>query len=115
MIKKKKLKMEKNLHMDKNWIYQVKKNDLNQMKNISGEIVDLVLNLLDLLDKEKVLKQNREDAIKYLDNISKDYDASKDEEIEKKITGILNIQELTLEQLDSHVNELKQKEVELTQ
>ena len=28
-----------------------KKNDLNQMKNISDEIVDLVLNLLDLLDK----------------------------------------------------------------
>ena len=54
------------------------------MKNISGKIVDLVLNLLDLLDKEKVLKQNREDAIKNLDNISKDYDASKDEEIEKK-------------------------------
>ena len=101
--------------MDKNWIYQIKKNDLNQMKNISGEIVDLVLNLLDLLDKEKVLKQNREDAIKYLDNISIDYDASKSEEIEKKITGILNIQEQALEQLDSHVNELKQKEVELTQ
>ena len=85
------------------------------MKNISGEIVDLGLNLLDLLDKEKGLKQNREDAIKYLDNISKDYDASKSEEIEKKITGILNIQEQALEQLDSHVNELKQKEVKLTQ
>ena len=76
--------MEKNLHMDKNWIYQVKKNDLNQMKNISGEIVDLGLNLLDLLDKKKGLKQNLEDAIKYLDNISKDYDASKGKEIEKK-------------------------------
>ncbi len=83
------MKIEKNLHMDKNWIYQVKKNDLNQMKNILGEIVDLVLNLLDFLDKEKGLKQNREDAIKYLDNIFKDYDASKSEEIEKKITGIL--------------------------
>ena len=29
------------------------------MKNTSGEIVDSGLNLLDLLDKEKVLKQNR--------------------------------------------------------
>ena len=35
--------------------------------------------------------------------------------LKKKITGILNIQEQALEQLDSHVNELKQKEVELTQ
>ncbi len=77
------------------------------MKNISDEIVDLVLNLLDLLDKEKVLKQNREDAIKNLDNISKDYDASKSEEIEKKNNLILNIQEQALEQLDSHVKELK--------
>ena len=68
MMQKKKLKMEKNLHMDKNWIYQVKKNDLNQMKKRSGEIVDLVLNLLELFEKEKGLKQNREDAIKYLDN-----------------------------------------------
>ena len=33
----------------------------------------------------------------------------------KKTTGILNIEEQALEQLDSHVNELKQKEVELTQ
>ena len=62
-----------------------KKNDLNQMKNISGEIVDLGLNLLDLLDKEKGLKQSRDDAIAYLDSISKDYDSSKGEEIEKKI------------------------------
>ena len=92
-----------------------KKNDLNQMKNISGEIVDLGLNLLDLLDKEKGLKQSREDAIAYLDSISKDYDSSKGEEIEKKIMGILSGQEEALEQLDVHVNELKQKENELNQ
>ena len=92
-----------------------KKNDLNQMKNISGEIVDLGLNLLDLLDKEKGLKQSRDDAIAYLDSISKDYDSSKGEEIEKKIMGILSGQEEALEQLDVHVNELKQKENELNQ
>ena len=92
-----------------------KKNDLNQMKNISGEIVDLGLNLLDLLDKEKGLKQSREDAITYLDSISKDYDSSKGDEIQKKIMGILSGQEEALEQLDVHVNELKQKENELNQ
>ena len=92
-----------------------KKNELNQMKNISNEIVDLGLNLLDLLDKEKGLKQSRDDAIDYLDSISKDYDSSKGEEIEKKIMGILSGQEEALEQLDVHVNELKQKENELNQ
>ena len=92
-----------------------KKNDLNQMKNISGEIVDLGLNLLDLLDKEKSLKQSREEAIAYLDNISKDDDSNNVEEIEKKIMGILSGQEKDLEQLDVHVNELKQKENELNQ
>ena len=92
-----------------------KKNDLNQMKNISGEIVDLGLNLLDLLDKEKGLKQSRDDAIAYLDSISKDYDSSKGEEIEKKIMCILSGQEEALEKLDLHVNELKQKENELNQ
>ena len=92
-----------------------KKNELNQMKNISNEIVDLGLNLLDLLDKEKGLKQSRDDAIDYLDSISKDYDSSKGEEIEKKIMGILSGQEEALEQLDVHVNELKQKENQLNQ
>ena len=85
------------------------------MKNISNEIVDLGLNLLDLLDKEKGLKQSRDEAIAYLDSISKDYDSSKGEEIEKKIMGILSGQEEALEQLDYHVNDLKQKQNELNQ
>lgn len=92
-----------------------KKNELSQIKNISGEIVDLGLNLLDLLDKEKGLKQSRDDAIAYLDSISKDYSSDKGEEIEKKIMDILSGQEQALEQLDIHVNELKQKENELNQ
>ena len=70
---------------------------------------------MDLLDKEKGLKQSRDQAIDYLDSISSNYDNSKDAEIEKKIMQILSGQEKALEQLDSHVNELKQKEVELTQ
>jgi clusterin-associated protein 1 len=72
-------------------------------------------NLIDVLDKEKGLKQSRDDAIAYLDSISKDDDTSKGEEIEKKIMGILSGQEEALGQLDSHVNELKQKENELSQ
>jgi clusterin-associated protein 1 len=112
---------KKTVESDKDFSYgqeldiSSKKNDLTQMKNISGEIVDLGLNLLDLLDKEKGLKQSREDAITYLDSISKDDDSTKGEEIQKKIMGILSGQEEALEKLDYHVNELKQKENELNQ
>ena len=112
---KKTVESEKDFSYGQELDISSKKNDLNQMKNISGEIVDLGLNLLDLLDKEKGLKQSRDDAIAYLDSISKDYDSSKGEEIEKKIMGILSGQEEALEQLDVHVNELKQKEHELNQ
>ena len=112
---KKTVESEKDFSYGQELDISSKKNDLNQMKNISGEIVDLGLNLLDLLDKEKGLKQSRDDAIAYLDSISKDYDSSKGEEIEKKIMGILSGQEEALEQLDVHVNELKQKENELNQ
>ena len=41
-----------------------KKNQMNEIKNLSSEIVDLGINLLDLLDKEKGLKQSREEATK---------------------------------------------------
>ena len=112
---KKAVESEKDFSYGQELDISSKKNDLNQMKNISGEIVDLGLNLLDLLDKEKGLKQSRDDAIAYLDSISKDDDTSKGEEIEKKIMGILSGQEEALGQLDSHVNELKQKENELSQ
>ena len=71
--------------------------------------------MLDLLDKEKGLKQARDQAIKYLDGISSNYDNSKDTEIEKKIMSILSGQEKALEQLDTHVNELKQVQNEIGQ
>lgn len=71
--------------------------------------------MLDLLDKEKGLKQARDQAIKYLDGITSNYDNSKDSEIEKKIMSILSGQEKALEQLDTHVNELKQVQNEIGQ
>ena len=70
---------------------------------------------MDLLDKEKGLKQARDQAIEYLDSISSNYDNSKDTEIEKKIMQILSGQEKALEQLDTHVNELKQTQNEIGQ
>ena len=64
---------------------------------------------------KKIKKQSREDAIEYLDSISKDYDTTKGDEIEKKIMSILSKQEEALERLDIHVNDLKQKGNELSQ
>ena len=68
---------------------------------------------MDLLDKEKGLKQARDQAIEYLDSISSSYDNSTDTEIEKKIMQILSGQEKALEQLDTHVNELKKHKMKL--
>jgi succinate dehydrogenase/fumarate reductase flavoprotein subunit len=70
---------------------------------------------LDLLDKEKGLKQARDQANEYLDKITSNYDNSKDEEVEKKIMSILTGQEKALEQLDSHVNDLKKVQNEISQ
>lgn len=91
-----------------------KKNQMNEIKNLSSEIVDLGINLLDLLDKEKGLKQSREEATKYLDGIMNE-GSSSSTDIEKKIMSILNNQEKALEQLDMHVNDLKKKQGELNQ
>ena len=62
-----------------------------------------------------MLKASRESAIEYLENLSKNYENTKNGEIEKKIMSILSGQEKVLEQLDTHVNELKQKDNELNQ
>lgn len=103
-----------------------KKNDIDNAKNLSSEIVEIGLNvrnnikyiynlqLLDLLDKEKGLKISRESAINYLEDLAKNYDNNKGEEVEKKIMHILTGQEKALEKLDSRVAELKTKEKELT-
>jgi hypothetical protein len=69
---------------------------------------------LDLLEKEKGLKENREKAIEFLDNITRNTDSKKEQEqIEKRIIDILSNQQSTLEQLDSHLGQLKHKAREL--
>jgi clusterin-associated protein 1 len=70
--------------------------------------------LLDLLEKEKILKEYREKAIDYLDNLTKNTDSKKEQEkIEKQIIDILQNQQSTLEQLDTHLIQLKNKTKEL--
>jgi hypothetical protein len=60
------------------------------------------------------LKDYREKAIDYLDNLTKNTDSKKEQEmIEKKIIDILQNQQSTLEQLDSHLIQLKNRTKEL--
>lgn len=66
------------------------------------------------MDKEKQLKDAREKAIEFLDNLSKNTDSKKEQEqIEKRIISILQNQQNTLEQLDDHLNNLRQRYGEL--
>jgi predicted RNase H-like nuclease (RuvC/YqgF family) len=61
-----------------------------------------------------VLKEFREKAIEFLDNITRNSDSKKEQEqIEKRIIDILQNQQSTLEQLDTHLGQLKQKAREL--
>jgi len=91
-----------------------RKGEILQIKTLSNEIVETGLNLLDLLEKEKILKESREKAIEFLENISKNSDSKKEsEQIEKRIISILQNQQNTLDQLDDHISQLKNKSVEL--
>lgn len=91
-----------------------RKPEINTMKQLSTEIVETGLNLLDLLEKEKVLKESRERAIEFLENLTKNSDSKKEsEQIEKRIISILKNQQTTLEQLDDHLAQLNSKQVEL--
>ena len=56
------------------------------------------------------MKENREKAIDYLDNLTKNSDSKKEQEqIEKRIIDILQNQQNTLEQLDTHLIQLKNR------
>jgi clusterin-associated protein 1 len=69
---------------------------------------------LDLLEKEKVLKESREKAIEFLENLTRNTDSKKEsEQIEKRIISILQTQQNTLEQMDEHLSQLKAKSSEL--
>lgn len=93
-----------------------KTKELSDLKDNSGSIVESGLMLIDMLEKEKINKSSRDKAIEFLNNLTNnsDYDNKKEkEQIEKRIISILQSQEDTLEQLDTHINQLKQKEASL--
>ncbi len=91
-----------------------RKQEINQIKSLSSEIVETGLNLLDLLDKEKTMKESRESAISFLENLSKNTDSRREqEEIETKIITMLKNQQSKLEKLDSLFAELKSRAIEL--
>ena len=88
--------------------------EIKEVKELSSSIVETGLNLLDLLDKEKMLKSSRDKALEFLDNLTKGGESKKEQEqVEKRIISILQQQQDTIEQLDSHVNQLRATESEL--
>lgn len=96
--------------------------EIKELRELSSNIVESGLSvfffyknkLLDLLEKEKLLRSQREKALEFLDNLTKGGDSKKEnEQIEKRVIAILQNQEDTLEQLDSHLTKLKQKEGQL--
>lgn len=69
---------------------------------------------MDLLEKEKTLKDSREKALEFLDNLSTNSDSKKEhEQIEKSIFSILESQSHNLSQLETTLVELKEKEKKL--
>jgi clusterin-associated protein 1 len=90
--------------------------DIKEVKGLSNEIIEIGLNLLDLMDKEKTLKDSREKALDFLDSIAKSIDGKREqEEISKRLIDILQKQENTMEQLDSHIEQLKTKQESLSE
>lgn len=91
-----------------------KEKELKDLKELSSSIVESGLSLLEMLEKEKVIRSSRDKAIEFLDNLMKGGDSKKEkEQIEKKIISILQAQQETLDQLDTHIEQLKQKESDL--
>lgn len=88
--------------------------DIKQIKSLSTEIVETGVTLLDLLEKEKSLKESREKALEFLDNLSRGSDSKKEhEQIEKSILSILESQTNNLSQLEGTLIDLKEKEKKL--
>eukprot|EP00340_Litonotus_pictus_P012954 CAMPEP_0170536620 /NCGR_PEP_ID=MMETSP0209-20121228/102249_1 /TAXON_ID=665100 ORGANISM="Litonotus pictus, Strain P1" /NCGR_SAMPLE_ID=MMETSP0209 /ASSEMBLY_ACC=CAM_ASM_000301 /LENGTH=411 /DNA_ID=CAMNT_0010837999 /DNA_START=42 /DNA_END=1275 /DNA_ORIENTATION=+ len=91
-----------------------KNKEIKELRELSSSIVDTGIGLLDLLEKEKVLKSQREKALEFLDNLTRGGDSVKEkEQIKNRVVSILDNQDKTLEQLDTHISQLKQKESQL--
>jgi clusterin-associated protein 1 len=85
--------------------------NLKATKATAQEIIDTGAKLHDLLEKESELKQHRDKALTFLDNISRNLESNSEQAyIEKNVREIIKQQTENIEEMKNYVNELERDE-----
>ena len=85
--------------------------NLKSARELASEITDSGAKLFDLLSREKDLKEARDRALAFLDNISRNLDSNAEQEyIRSCIRDIINGQTGSLSQMESMLEELEKDE-----
>lgn len=88
--------------------------NLKAAKGLASEITESGAKLFDLLSKEPELKEGRDKALSFLDNLSKNLDSSTEQEyIRRSIRDIIQNQESSLSQMEKMLAELEKDEKNL--
>ena len=93
---------------------QSKLTDLKATRSLATEITESGAKLFDFLGSEKELKRDRDQALEFLDSISRNLDSNSESAyIEKCIGGIITNQTAKMTEMDETVKQLKLDESEL--
>ena len=88
--------------------------NLKAARQLATEITESGAKLFDMLAHEKELKKARDNAIEFLDSISRNLDTNSEQQyIEKCIRNIIDSQERKMGEMEETVRQLKQDEGEL--
>lgn len=80
-------------------------------RQLATEITESGAKLFDMLAHEKELKKARDNAIEFLDSISRNLDTNSEQQyIEKCIRNIIDSQERKMGEMEETVRQLKQDE-----
>lgn len=93
-----------------------KLSDLKSTRSLCSSIIETGAGLFDLLEKEKDVKADREKALRFLDNMSRNLDSNSETEVvEKSVMALLTTHSQSLEQLKTMSEELVRDEKTLEQ
>ena len=88
--------------------------DLKQARQMAKDITEIGAKLFDMMDKEVDLQVSRNNALEFLDSLSKNLDSNKEQEyIEKCIMDIISTQKESVSQMEKMYENLKQDEENL--
>ena len=88
--------------------------NLKAARQLATEITESGAKLFDMLAQEKELKQARDNAIEFLDSISRNLDTNSEQQyIEKCIRNIIDSQQRKMGEMQETVKQLHQDEMEL--